>query len=174
MGLFGSRETIDLTDPGTVPVPQFVAERIPDAGAHFLNWLGCPGAEQASPYVDRLRGADGWIPLETLRPYGLRQYDKGPLTIMNWMLAYDRVLLEVFASGGRRLHGADKRAARDVTRRLVGEQGHASAAAWACAARPQAGLDVDWLASTLVSGWDEQLGKMQNRWVIKAFQKWQR
>lgn len=169
MGLFGSRESLNLQEPGRVEIADHVRTHVPDVGEHFLDFIGV-GRDQLEPHVDALRAENGWVPIGALRQYGVMKLNSGPLTFLNMMVAYDRVTMSVWASFG--LRGSDKRAVESTVTGVLEEQGHAAAATWAIVARPQARLDLEFLGESLTSRWDESVSTIRNGDLIKAFKKW--
>lgn len=78
--------------------------------------------------------------------------------------------MSVWASYG--LRGADKRMIENTVREVLTVEGHAAAATWALHTRPTAHLDLDFLATSLVRGWDEGVNYVRTGDVIKAFKRW--
>lgn len=169
MGLFGSRESLNLEEPGRVEVADHVRTHVPDVGEHFLDFIGV-GRDQLAPHVDALRAENGWVPVGALRRYGFKKLANGPLTFLNMMVSYDPMTMSVWASLG--LRGSDKRAVESTVTRVLEDQGHAAAATWALIARPEARLNLEFLGESLTSRWDESVSSIRNIDVIKAFKKW--
>ncbi|MCH0571588.1 hypothetical protein I3F60_20360 [Streptomyces sp. MUM 136J] len=142
MGLFGSRESLNLEEPGHVEIADHVRTRVPDVGEHFLDFIGV-GRDQLTPHIDALRTGNGWVPTGALRPYGFKKLNNGPLTFLNMMVSYDHITMSVWASFG--LRGGDKRTVESTVTRVMEEQGHAAAATWALVARPNTRLDLEFL-----------------------------
>lgn len=182
MGLFGSREEIQEVPTGAVVIHENIASVIPDIGGYFLSWLEGPGAEgplldEVAAYVNALRDENGWISLDRAGQYIGNSYrGNGPLTFLTRMVMYDSYVTgELWASTG--LRGASKRAFKENIERVLREQGHAAAATWAIAARPEAGsldLDPEFLANQLLSSWGQSVEHVRNIDVIRAFKKWRR
>ncbi|WP_073946257.1 hypothetical protein [Streptomyces kebangsaanensis] len=169
MGLFRSRESLNLEEPGRVEIADHVRTHVPDVGEHFLDFIGV-GRDQLEPHVDALRTENGWVPIGALHQYGFRKLNNGPLTFLNEMVVRDQVTMSVWASFG--LRGSDKRAVESTVARILEEQGHAAAATWAIVARPQARLNLELLGESLTSGWNESVSTIRNGDLIKAFKKW--
>jgi hypothetical protein len=61
-----------------------------------------------------------------------------------------------------------------MTNHLLYQQGHAAAATWARAVRPQANLSVDFLSEYLSRNWEEGVGSILAKDFLKAVRKWNR
>jgi len=170
VGLFGSKEALHLEEPGQIGVAEHVREHIPDLGEYFLDFLGAFGSKRVAPHVDALRGENGCIPTGALDQFGFKKLSNGPLTFLNMMVSYDQIHISVWAGFG--LRGGPKRTVESTVSRLLREQGHAAAATWAIIARPEARLDLEFLAESLTGGWDKGVATIRNGDVIKAFKKW--
>jgi hypothetical protein len=176
MGLFGSREELSVSEPGVVEIPAYVAEQVTDVGTYFIGWATAGIHEEQAQWVvaavEAKRGQNGWIPINSLSEIGIMDFRSGPLTFLAGMTAADRILMEVWASFG--LGGKDKRYVSGQVSALVYEQGHAAAATWALASRPNARLDLGLLNDQLVASWQKGSGYVRNKDFIKAFRKWER
>lgn len=180
MGLFGSREEIREVPTEDVIIPEYVASVIPDVGEYFLSWLGEAGVDgptlaEVAAHVNALRGENEWISLNEAGRFGINKWENGPLTFLTHMTAFDiGAVVPGWASDG--LRGADKRAVKANVERVLRTQGHAAAAAWALAARPDARLrlDIEFLAGYLPKQWGESVQYVRNKDVTKAFKKWRR
>jgi hypothetical protein len=170
VGIFGPSEKINITEPGVIDIPESVAQHIPDVGEYFLDWVGHPGRDRLVSVVNALRGSNGWIATQQLHKYGSGKHALGPLTFLQSMIVRGNIAMSVWASYP--LRGADKRAIENTVTRLVDQQGHAAAAMWAIATRPAGRLDLDDLAGSLTSAWDEGVSWVRHIDLIRAFKKW--
>jgi hypothetical protein len=176
MGSFELDEELHLFEPGLMSIPADIADEVPDAGAYFLSWatstLPADQAREIEAAVNGRRCQNGWFPLESLDNIGLMDFRAGPLTFLARMTANDSVIMEVWASLG--LQGDGKRQVEATTNHLLFQQGHAAAATWARAVRPQANLSLDFLSEYLSRNWEEGVGSILTKDFLKAVRKWSR
>nr|WP_238355379.1 hypothetical protein [Kribbella sandramycini] len=174
--VFDAPEELRLFDPGTLAVAPQIAERLPDAGAYFIDWstrdLSAERAREVEAAVNGRRCANGWFPLESLDTIGHRGFWRGPLTYLAQMTADDPAILQDWAARG--LTGPDRARIQATVNHLLYEQGHAAAATWAVAVRPQAALDATALADRLFTAWDQNLDAIRPKDVAKAVRRWNR
>ncbi|MFK4084256.1 hypothetical protein ACI2LF_09130 [Kribbella sp. NPDC020789] len=174
--MFDSPEELRLFDPGSMVVAPHVAEHLPDAGAYFINWstrdLDAERAREVDAAVNGRRCANGWFPLESLDSIGHRGFWRGPLTYLAQMTRDDAAILQDWAASG--LTGADRQHIEATVNHLLHQQGHAAAASWAVAVRPQAGLDVAALGDRLLTAWEQNLDAVRSKDVAKAVRRWNR
>lgn len=174
--LFESPEELRLFEPGTLQVAPHVAEHLPDAGAYFIDWstrdLDAERAREVEAAVNGRRCANGWFPLESLDSIGHRGYWRGPLTYLAQMTADDAAILQDWA--GRYLTGESRQRIEATVNHLLHQQGHAAAATWAVAVRPQAGLDAAELGDHLFTAWEQNLDAVRTKDVAKAVRRWNR
>jgi hypothetical protein len=174
--LFDSPEELRLFEPGTMVVAPQVAAHLPDAGAYFIDWatrdLDADRAREVEAAVNGRRCTNGWFPLESLDSIGHRGFWRGPLTYLAQMTAEDAGILQDWASSG--VKGQDHQRMEAIVNHLLHQQGHAAAASWAVAVRPQAGLDVAALGDLLVTAWEQNLDAVRPKDVAKAVRRWNR
>lgn len=177
MGLFGSKEQIDLAPPGEVAIAEHVASVIPDAGEYFLDWIGDLCNEQMfaalKAEVDSRRGPNGWViasRFDNVPQLGRKQT---PMTFLRGLVGgLDAINLSVWGTSANR--GKDYRTLASTLEGLVRTQGHGAAATWAICARPQARLSLDLLADGLANAWGQSHGFLRNQDLIRAFKNWEK
>ncbi|GAB2676724.1 hypothetical protein GCM10009743_60930 [Kribbella swartbergensis] len=171
-----SSEELHLFEPGTLTVAPHVAEEIPDVGAYFLDWavrgLNPAQAREVESAVNGRRCQNGWFPLESLDNIGSRGFWRGPLTYLARMTADDAAILQDWASD--RLEGEQRRRIEATANHLLFQQGHAAAATWVVAVRPQAYLDLTALGDRLAATWELNLGSIRPKDVAKSVRRWNR
>lgn len=175
MGIFGSREHVNVVDPKTVTVDPALTARLPDPGIflmNFLSFLHEDSLRLLTAEIDRVRHANGSIPKEHLRGIGIHDWKNGPLTHLVWLTAKDSILFGVWASFG--LGGRERRRVESTALDIAGSQGIPAAATWTILSRPDGKLDVDFLAAQLEGSWNEAAGQIRNGDIIKSFKKWRR
>ncbi|MEV8375213.1 hypothetical protein AB0P21_20940 [Kribbella sp. NPDC056861] len=174
MGIFGSNEELNLSEPGVLVIPTLVSDCVPDVCSEFISWatggIDERAAQQVVAAVEKLKGSNGWLPLDSLREIGIMDFKNGPLTFLKGMTVGDYPLMGVWASYGTR--GKDQRQIRTTVERLLRTQGHAAAATWALIARPNARLDLDFLGSQLRESWHSNVSYVRNKDFVKSFTKW--
>ncbi|MEU4603605.1 hypothetical protein AB0F43_11550 [Kribbella sp. NPDC023972] len=171
-----SSEELHLFEPGILTVAPHVAEDIPDVGTYFLDWavrdLNPAQAREVEAAINGRRCQNGWFPLESLDSIGSRGYWRGPLTYLARMTADDGSIVQDWASSG--LSGASRSKIEATANHLLFQQGHAAAATWVVAVRPQAYLDVAGLGDRLAATWELNLGSIRPKDVAKAVRRWNR
>ncbi|WP_156926119.1 hypothetical protein [Glycomyces arizonensis] len=175
MGIFGSREEINFSEPGEISVDHQIASRLPDSGEFLLSFLSDihPDSYRTlEAEIQRVRHSNGSIPHSNLKGIKIQDWKSGPLTHLVWMTAKDRIIVGVWASFG--LSGKDRKLVSSTAERLVDTQGIRAAATWSVATRTPGRLDVDSLGEQLTNSWRESAGNIRNGDVIKSFRKWQR
>ncbi|TWD81500.1 hypothetical protein FB561_2616 [Kribbella amoyensis] len=179
--MFVSGEELHLFEPGTLRIPPHVAEEIPDAGDVFLTWasqdLRPEQAREIESAVNGRRCQNGWFPLERLDTVGQRGFWRGPLGFLARMTAGDPEVLRGWATRGLAGNGAETERIRRVeatANHLLFTQGHAAAATWVMAVRPQAFLDLTALGDDLSGGWETCLATLRTKDVAKAVRRWNR
>ena len=174
--MFHSDEELHLFEPGTLTIPRDVAEEIPDAGVFFLSWatqsVRPEQVREIESAVNGRRCQNGWFPLESLDNIGHRGHWRGPLTYLAQMTANDPAILSFWASSG--LQGEDKRRIDATANHLLFQQGHAAAATWVIAVRPQAYLSLGLLGDQLYQNWEECLSSIRTKDLVKAVRRWNR
>lgn len=174
--MFDSPEELRLFEPGTLQIAPHVAEHIPDAGAYFIDWstrdLDREQAREVEAAVNGRRCANGWFPLERLDSIGHRGFWRGPLTYLAQMTADDAGILQHWA--GYCLTGENRHRIEATVNHLLHQQGHAAAATWAVAVRPQGGLDAAALGDSLYAAWERNLDAVRTKDVAKAVRRWNR
>lgn len=174
MGLFGSGEVTVPVDVENVSVFPGLAARLPDAGEFLLDLIsflddGSLQSVQAS--IAGIRHPNGAITGVSLDGVGVRDWKKGPITHLVWLTAKDSILLEVWASFG--LGRRDGQRLGKGARQVYATQGMPAAATWVLNSRPDARLDLDFLADQLTGSWAESAAHISNGDIIKSFKKWQ-
>lgn len=173
MGIFGSSEEIALVKSENVLVNPDFAARLPDVGSFLLDMLSFlheDSVRAARAAIDQLRLPDGAIPGQRLRGMGFKDWKLGPVTHLAWLTAKDGILIDVWAG-----YGLGRRDGRQVSagaQQVYLAQGIPAAAAWAIRSRPNARLDVDFLAEQLTDNWTELAAQIRNGDIIKSFRKW--
>ncbi|MGW1346819.1 hypothetical protein ACWCOV_37600 [Kribbella sp. NPDC002412] len=171
-----SSEELHLFEPGILTVAPHVAEEIPDVGAFFLDWAVrglTPGqAREVESAVNGRRCQNGWFPLESLDNIGSRGFWRGPLTYLARMTADDGAIVQDWAASG--LDGENRSKLEATANHLLFQQGHAAAATWVVAVRPQAYLDLAGLGDRLAATWELNLGAIRPKDVAKAVRRWNR
>ena len=174
--VFDSPEELHLFEPGTLTPAPHVAELIPDAGAFFVDWAtrGLPAdrAREIESAVNGRRCQNGWFPLESLDNIGSRGFWRGPLTYLARMTSDDATILQRWAADG--LSGEDRSRIEATVDHLLHQQGHAAAATWAVAVRPETYLDAGILGDRLAAAWEYNLGSIRSKDVAKAVRRWNR
>jgi hypothetical protein len=174
--LLGTPEELRFFEPGTMSVAPHVAEEIPDVGAYFLDWavrdLNPAQAREVESAVNGRRCQNGWFPLESLDNIGSRGFWRGPLTYLARMTADDGAIMQEWASSG--LDGENRGRVEATVTHLLFQQGHAAAATWVVAVRPQAYLDLTELGDRLAATWELNLGSIRSKDVAKAVRRWNR
>ncbi|MET0233100.1 MAG: hypothetical protein ABW224_00530 [Kibdelosporangium sp.] len=173
MGLFRSREEVQLVDPDTVVVDPAIAARLPDPGVFLMELLSDLHEESlrlVSAEIDRVRHVNGSIPRGNLRDIGIHDWKNGPLTHLVWFTAKDSILFGVWATFGLGRH--ERRQIEAAAQDIAVNQGIPAAATWVALSRPNGGLDVDFLATQLVASWNEAADQLRNGDIIKSFRKW--
>lgn len=174
--LVKSSEELHLFEPGILTVAPHVAEEIPDVGAFFLDWAVrglTPGqAREVESAVNGRRCQNGWFPLESLDNIGSRGFWRGPLTYLARMTADDGAIVQDWAASG--LDGENRSKLEATANHLLFQQGHAAAATWVVAVRPQAYLDLAGLGDRLAATWELNLGAIRPKDVAKAVRRWNR
>jgi hypothetical protein len=164
-------EELHLFEPGTLTVAPHVAEEIPDVGLYFLDWavrdLNAAQAREVESAINGRRCQNGWFPLESLDNIGSRGFWRGPL-----MTADDGAIRQDWASS--RLEGEKRHRIEATANHLLFQQGHAAAATWVVAVRPQAYLDLAELGERLAATWELNLGSVRPKDVAKAVRRWNR
>lgn len=177
MGLFGAKQQAgaDVAAPDAIPIPDFIAQSIPDAGEHFLNWCGrdrLPPAleDRLAQAVDGLRGPNGYIPWSYANRVKPFEPKSGPFTYLSAMTAFDRAVLGSWASVGvKRSVG---RRMETVACQILEQHGHAAAATWVASERGEGAAFVGILAGSLRGGWDEGLSRVTNGQFAKSLKHW--
>ncbi len=179
MGLFSRGESIARisTEP-PVASDERIRAALPDLGDHFLRWAATSQAEHdlMRAHIDALRGPDGFLPLDKVKPLFKRgrRYTHGPLSFLALMQVGDFILVEVWATYGLRASRSDKEFLKAGVRSVLDSSGHAAAATWVLASRPDADLmDVGFLGSQLLSGWQERVSHVTRRDYVKAWKQWE-
>lgn len=174
--MFDAPEELHLFEPGTLAVAPHVGEDIPDAGQYFVEWaargLSADQARQIESAVNGRRCQNGWFPLESLDNVGRRGFWRGPLTYLAQMTARDTEIMQEWASSG--LTGEARNRIEATVDHLLHQQGHAAAATWAVAVRPQTYLDAAALGDRLAAAWEQNLSTVRPRDVAKAVRRWNR
>ncbi|TDD25028.1 hypothetical protein E1218_15560 [Kribbella turkmenica] len=169
-------EELHLFEPGTLTVAPHVAEEIPDVGAYFLDWAAAglnPGqTREVEAAINGRRCQNGWFPLDSLDNIGSRGFWRGPLTYLARMTADDASIVQDWASS--RLDGEKRRRIEATANHLLFRRGHAAAATWVVAVRPQAYLDLAELGERLAAAWELNLGSIRPKDVAKAVRRWNR
>ncbi|WP_433165601.1 hypothetical protein [Kribbella sp. CA-247076] len=169
-------EELHLFEPGTMTVAPHVAEEIPDVGVYFLDWavrgLNPGQIREVEAAINGRRCQNGWFPLESLDTIGSRGFWRGPLTYLARMTAEDGAIVQDWASS--RLDGEPRRRIEATADHLLFQQGHAAAATWVMAVRPQAYLDLTELGDRLAAAWKRNLGSIRPKDVAKAVRRWNR
>lgn len=164
-----------------IAIPENVACAVPDVGEYLLSWLGVDGPllDEVAAEVNALRSENGWISLKEARRFPIVwkfvlsiTWENGPLTFLYVMTRGDDIQMPVWAGYG--LNGEDRHTVEKNVTKVLNTQGHAAAAAWALAARPEARLDLEFLANRLENGWYEGLNDYNDRDIRKSFKKWRR
>ncbi|MEV0283299.1 MULTISPECIES: hypothetical protein [unclassified Kribbella] len=171
-----SPEELHLFEPGILTVAPHVAEEIPDVGAFFLDWavrgLTSGQAREVESAINGRRCQNGWFPLESLDTIGSRGFWRGPLTYLARMTADDGAIVQDWAASG--LDGENRSKLEATADHLLFQQGHAAAATWVVAVRPQAYLDLAELGDRLAATWELNLGAIRPKDVAKAVRRWNR
>ncbi|MFG1626914.1 hypothetical protein [Kribbella sp. NPDC049227] len=174
--MFDSPEELHLFEPGMLAVAPHVAEHIPDAGVYFVDWavqdLPADRAREVESAVNGRRCQNGWFPLESLDSIGSRGYWRGPLTYLARMTADDTTILQEWSANG--LTGDGQSRIEATVNHLLYQQGHAAAATWAVAVRPQTYLDAALLGDRLAAAWEYNLGSIRSKDVAKSVRRWNR
>ncbi len=169
-------EELRFFEPGTMTVAPHVAEEIPDVGAYFLDWavrdLNPAQSREVESAVNGRRCQNGWFPLESLDNIGSRGFWRGPLTYLARMTADDGAIMQEWASSG--LEGNNRTRIEATANHLLFQQGHAAAATWVVAVRPQAYLILSDLGDRLAATWELNLGSIRSKDVAKAVRRWNR
>jgi hypothetical protein len=169
-------EELRLFEPGTLAVAPYVAEDIPDAGTFFVDWavrdLNPDQALEVESAVNGRRCQNGWFPLESLDSIGQRGYWRGPLTYLARMTSNDAEIMQDWAASG--LEDENRSRIEATVTHLLYQQGHAAAATWAVAVRPQHYLNVATLGDRLAEAWEYNLGAIRPKDVVKAVRRWSR
>lgn len=177
--MYQSGEELHLFEPGILKIPAHVAEEIPDAGDFFLSWathdLRPEQIREVESAVNGRRAQNGWFPLESLDNIGTRGFWRGPLTYLAKMTANDAGVLQAWATQGLEGSNADSVRRIDATaNHLLFTQGHAAAATWVLAVRPQAFLNISQLGDALAGNWETCLSGLRTKDVAKAIRRWNR
>jgi hypothetical protein len=174
-------EELHLFEPGRLKVAPHIAEEIPDAGVFFLAWatqgLRPDQAREIESAVNGRRCTNGWFPIGSLSGIALRGFRPGPLTYLARMTAEDPEILRRWATRALPDHGRTGEAKRridDTSNHLLLTQGHAAAATWVVAVRPQAFLDVGMLGDKLYATWDAYLSSLRPKDMVRAVRRWNR
>ena len=174
--LYGSDEELHLFEPGTLTIPGEVAEEIPDVGVYFLDWstehLSPAQAREIESAVNGRRCQNGWFPLESLQSFGHRGSWHGPLTYLARMTEKDPAIVKAWATID--LRGDHKLRIEATANHLLFQQGHAAAATWVKAVRPQATLSLSLLGDSLYRNWQESVRTLRPKDVAKAVRRWNR
>ncbi|MDX6252373.1 MAG: hypothetical protein QOF10_5733 [Kribbellaceae bacterium] len=174
--MFDSDEELHLFEPGTLTIPAHVEEQIPDVGGFFIAWateaLRPDQARELESAVNGRRCQNGWFPLESLDSIGSRGLWRGPLTYLARMTAKDPAIVEAWATID--LYGADKARIGATANHLLFQQGHAAAATWVMAVRPQAFLSLTLLGESLYRNWEDVVGTVRPKDIAKAVRRWNR
>jgi hypothetical protein len=88
------------------------------------------------------------------------------------MTADDGAIMQDWASS--RLDGERRRRIEATADHLLFQQGHAAAATWVMAVRPQAYLNLAELGDRLAATWELNLGSIRPKDVAKAVRRWNR
>jgi hypothetical protein len=171
----GKKETIDLSDPGTVKIDEHVASTIPDPGEYFLRWIGDIVDDdkliRLKKEVDTHRGANGWLTSHNLRDVPEMGRRQEPLTFLNYMMGYQSTAaVAVWATMPRQ--GRELKTLGVTIESLVINQGYAAAITWAIASRPEHRFHLTDIQEALPLAWDEGLSWVLNKDIIKAFRNW--
>lgn len=176
MGIFGSNEQIaEVSGEPPGSVSEHVSGALPDIGDYFLEWCGLPQSltDELEEKLNSLRTEAGPIPLNRAVAFGIGKWENGPLTFLTKMTVFDRACLEVWATYG--LSGSAKRNVKEGVVTVLGHSGHAAAATWAFATRPNSKqLYLDLLSDSLVTGWQRQVSDVTQGDMIKACKRWRR
>ena len=172
-----SDEELHLFEPGKLAIPGNIAEEIPDVGVYFLYWvtqrLRPDQVREIESAVNGRRCQNGWFPLESLDPIGSsRGAWRGPLAYLVRMTEKDPAIVKAWATIG--LHGEVKDRIERTANRLLFEQGHAAAATWVMAVRPQSGLSLSMLGDALYRNWEDSVSSLRAKDVAKAVKRWNR
>ncbi|MCW2135392.1 hypothetical protein B0G38_004583 [Arthrobacter sp. VKM Ac-2550] len=174
MGLFGTREEVELLVPDVIEIPTSISDQLTDAGEFFVSWASSSlyeeQAQQIRDLVTARRAANGWIARDSLSDIGVYDFKNGPLTFLVQMTVRDTIVLQVWASFG--LKGENKRSIESAVASIFGREGHAAAATWAIGARPSKSLSIDFLNESLTGAWTESLASVTNGDFSKSFRKW--
>ncbi|WBQ04624.1 hypothetical protein [Kribbella sp. CA-293567] len=175
--LYGPDEELHLFEPGKLSIPDNVAEEIPDVGVYFLYWatqnLRPEQAREIESAVNGRRCQNGWFPLESLANLGRRGAWRGPLTYLAQMTAKDSAIVKAWATINMPPDG-HKRRIEDTADRLLHQQGHAAAATWVMAVRPQAFLSLTLLGDSLYNNWESAVASLRPKDVAKSVRRWNR
>jgi hypothetical protein len=177
--LFDSDEELHLFEPGTLAIPAHVEEQIPDVGGFFIEWatqgLRPDQARQIESAVNGRRCQNGWFPLESLDNIGGRGLWRGPLTYLARMTAKDPAIVQAWATidlqGDKDM---DKARIEATANHLLFQQGHAAAATWVMAVRPQAFLSLTLLGESLYRNWEDVAATLRPKDIAKAVRRWNR
>lgn len=175
MGMFGPKETVDLSTPGDVVVPPEIRSRVPDAGSWFLQWLSpvldSDTIKALQQEIDRRRGANGWLAGVAFADVPRIGRQQTPMTFLSGVVGgRSAIALSVWGTLPHR--GRSYSALSKTLEGLVHAQGHGAAATWALSARPDARLNLDDLADMLESSWQESVSFVTNGDLIKAVRNW--
>ena len=174
--LYGSDEELHLFEPGRLTIPGNVAEEIPDVGVYFLYWatqhLRPDQAREIESAVNGRRSQNGWFPLQSLDSIGSRGSWRGPLTYLARMTERDPAIVKAWATID--LEGEAKDRIEATANHLLFQQGHAAAATWVMAVRPQSSLSLSMLGDALYRNWEESVSSLRPKDVAKAVRRWNR
>lgn len=174
MGIFGSREQVNLEAPGQVEIATTVRENLPDPAGYFIEWFGLTSEarELLSAEIDGRRHANGEVVTSMLSdapPIGRKQT---PMTLLRTMLS--TVPYVINAWGTADLSRRDSKGASKIIHSLTHEQGAAAAITWVRRARPDWNDPVgfNYLTPQIVSSWEEGLDWVLNIDISRALKNW--
>lgn len=173
MGIFTSTETVVSVPSEAIAIDPRVAEALPDPGDHLMSLLGGLPQESlaaAASEIARVRHPNGSIPWNALKGVGVADWKSGPLTLLVSIHVREMIATSVWASFG--LPRRQRKMFDSTVEEIVRTQGVPAAATWALLSRPDAKMDLGYLAESLLSSYDE--AHLTNGDVIKAFRKWRR
>ncbi len=175
--LYGQDEELHLFEPGRLSIPDNVAEEIPDVGVYFLYWatqnLRPEQAREIESAVNGRRCQNGWFPLDSLDGVGRRGSWRGPLAFLAQMTAKDSAIVKAWATINMAPDG-DKARIEATADRLLYQQGHAAAATWVMAVRPQAFLSLTLLGDSLYNNWESSVASLRPKDVARSVRRWNR
>ena len=102
--------------------------------------------------MNALRCSNGWLPLEALDGFGVYAPRNGPLTYLMTMAAGDSHMLRAHATMS--LARKYRKYVGDGATTVLNTQGHAVAAAWVMATRPEREFYFDRIFHSLPEEWD--------------------